>query len=165
MRLLPRPRLAVLPVLAFGCDRPSKVTRLRDEAVAAPADANRRGQLGLAYDANLFAEAARTCLEQARALDPDAARWPYHVARLTAEAGDLEGALEILAEAEARSPRFAPIHWRRGQWLLDLGRTDDAEDAFATALELSPESVPADGTVEEFGSFPAGGLVELRRSP
>ena len=35
-------------------------------------------------------------------------------------------------------PAYAPTHWRRGYWLLDLGRIDQAEQSFRNSLSAIP---------------------------
>jgi tetratricopeptide (TPR) repeat protein len=153
---------AVLSGLGAGCDRspevgppPAVELRRADPDVAAlvrsrlaeversPRDAGARGRLGQALDANSMLRAAATAYEQATALDPDEARWPYHLARIHAQLGDVTGALDAMDESVRRTSRYGPAHWHRGQWWLDLGRPDEAESAFRAALAVSPASLAA----------------------
>jgi len=102
-------------------------------------DAGARGQLGLAYEVNAFPGAALLAFEQAAALDPTDPRWPYHLARQRAAAGDVERALRDVDTAIRLAPGYAPAHWRRGKWLLDLGRLDEAEASFRECIRLEPD--------------------------
>ncbi|MCA9752649.1 MAG: tetratricopeptide repeat protein [Gemmatimonadetes bacterium] len=113
---------------------------LRDRADANPRDANAAGQLGLAYDANSLPGAALDAYETAAALNPGDPRWPYHVARLRAAEGDLEGALAALEITLRLQPDYAPAHWRHGRWAFDLGRLDEAEQAFRVCEKLEPDA-------------------------
>jgi tetratricopeptide (TPR) repeat protein len=98
-----------------------------------------RGRLGLAYDVNAFPGAALAAFEQAAALDPSDPRWLYHAARLRASGGDVERALADLDAAIRLAPNYAPAHWRRGKWLLDLGRLGEAEASFRECVRLEPD--------------------------
>jgi tetratricopeptide (TPR) repeat protein len=51
------------------------------------------------------------------------------------EAGDAQAALRPLDEALATDPAYAELHYRRGQALAALGRSDEAREAFARAVE------------------------------
>ena len=97
--------------------------------------------LAEAYDANDFLPEAAACYETALGLDlppTDAARAWYLLALVRNDLGDLGPSLDALDNAEAIDPAYAPIHWRRGYWLLDDGRTDDAEHAFDKAPTAEP---------------------------
>lgn len=128
-------------------DLDPKVKTLLDGLVQAaeksPRRADARGQLGLAYAANAIPGAARTAFEQAAALDTTDARWRYHLALAHADEGNLPLALVHLDAAIARAPDYAPAHWRRGRWLLDLGRFDEAAAAFERCVRLEPDEPAA----------------------
>jgi len=106
-----------------------------------PGDSEARARLGMAYEANAIRGAARSAYEQAVALEPDNARWRYHLAHVRAEQGELEAALEELARVVDLDAGYAPARWRRGDWLLELGRTDEAEQAYRAAVELDGQAV------------------------
>jgi tetratricopeptide (TPR) repeat protein len=108
-----------------------------------PRDAELRGQLGLACDLFMILPSARTAFEQATVLDPDDARWWYHLARMRAELGDVEAALDDVDQSIRLHPGYAPAFWRRGYWLLDLGRQDEAETAFRLAVHRDPAALAA----------------------
>ena len=95
-----------------------------------------RGRLGMAYDVNGLRDAALVTYQQAESLDPDDFRWPYFRARLIAEYGEYEQALEILSRALAIDADYAPAWLLQGTWLLELGRTDAAGIAFDQAFNL-----------------------------
>ena len=97
-----------------------------------------RGRLGLAYDANGFAEAAAATYAQAQALDGQEFLWPYLRAFAVASGGDLDGAVRAMDAALAIDAGYAPAWLQRGTWLLDLDRLDDATAAFERALGLAP---------------------------
>jgi tetratricopeptide (TPR) repeat protein len=100
-----------------------------------PGDAAARGEYGLACDLFSITPSARTAFEQAVKLDPDTARWWYHLARIRAELGEIEAALADIDTAISLETDYAPAHWRRGQWLLELGDLPAAQAAFTSALE------------------------------
>ena len=116
---------------------------LIEEIEADPASATARGRLGLAYDAGGLYRTALAAFEQATVLDPGGARWHYGRARMQAHLGDLDGALASVATARSLDGSYAPACWREGEWLLDVGRPEDAERSFRAALEKEPGALAA----------------------
>lgn len=108
-----------------------------DSVRARPRSGLVRGSLGMAYDANDFADAAAATYDQARTLAPKDFRWPYYRALLLARSGDNEEALQSLDRALDIDVNYAPAWLWRGTWLLDVGRDTDAETAFRRALDLA----------------------------
>lgn len=118
-----------------------EVLRSRLVAVYAdPASGDARGRLGMAYHVNGFDEAALTTYEQAESLQPVNAAWPYYQALLLGKRGDLSTALQRLDRAMAIDPGYAPAYLRRGRWLLDMGKFEEAAIAYqrADALGAGP---------------------------
>ena len=101
-----------------------------------PTSASRRGDLGMAYEVNGFPDAAFASYEQAEALDPNAARWPYFQALLLADRGRQPLAIAALDRAIAIDASYGPAWVRKGTWLLDLGEPALALDAFVQAESL-----------------------------
>jgi predicted Zn-dependent protease len=60
-------------------------------------------------------------------------------AEARAREGDLPGAVELLREAEQREPNDARLPFRRGEWLRELGRREEAIAAWRRALALDPQ--------------------------
>jgi tetratricopeptide (TPR) repeat protein len=112
-----------------------------DAVLQAPHDPEARARLGMAYEANAILGAAESAYEQAAALAPENARWPYHVAHVRAEQGDLAGALRELDRVEELDSGHVATYWRRGDWLLELGRLDEAEESYRHAVELDGAAV------------------------
>ena len=96
-------------------------------------------ELGMVYDANGLDDLAVPSYVRASRLLPRDARPRCHHARVLARSGRTDAALDVLDEARALAPDHAPLHWRRGRWLLHEGRLDEAELAFdrAAALDAS----------------------------
>lgn len=110
--------------------------RLEADAEAEPANAERRGELGMAQEVHGFSAAALASYQQAEVLAPDDPRWPHYQALLIAHRGDLDQALERLDRSLALDPDHAPAWLWQGTWLLDLARVDEAVAAFAKAEAL-----------------------------
>ena len=104
-----------------------------------PASAAIRGRLGIAYDANGFAEAAMQTYRQAAMLDADEFRWPYYLALLQATRGYLTAAVASVERALAIDPGYVPAWLHLGAWLLDLDRNDAAAQAYRRALALDAD--------------------------
>ncbi len=120
---------------------------LHDAAQEHPRSGERRGELAMAYDVNGFYPRAITVYGQAATLADDEFSWPYYRALLLARSNnDYEAALRSLADAIALDDGYVPAWLYRGQWLRELGRTEDAHTAFARAAELGAGAPAAVGT-------------------
>ena len=102
----------------------------------------------MAYDINEFERAAAVTYEQAQALDPKRFEWPYFRALLLGQASDYERALRALDQAAAIDSDYVPVWLWRGQWLRELGRYDEAIDAYRRASTLGAESVAEPGIAQ-----------------
>ena len=89
-------------------------------ASARPDDGAVRGNLGLAYEANGFEQAALESYRQAEALAADEFEWPYLQALLIAHQGEPEEALAHLARSLVINPDYVSSWLWRGNLLLDL---------------------------------------------
>ncbi|MCI0366655.1 MAG: tetratricopeptide repeat protein [Phycisphaerales bacterium] len=98
-----------------------------------------RARLAMIYHANGMPTLAQTTYEQTAMLDRLNPRYPYHLALLRADQGDVVAAIELIDHAISLQPTYAPSHWRRGFWLLDLERLDEAERSFRQAAQLDPK--------------------------
>ena len=116
--------------------------RLTAAVEAQPANAERRGALGMAQEVNGFADAALNSYQRAEALAPDDPRWPYYQALLIAHGGHFDAALAHLDRSLALDSEHAPAWLWRGTWLLDAARYEQALAAFARAEALGA-GVPA----------------------
>ena len=114
----------------------ARLQTLAAEAEAEPANAERRGELGMAQEVHGLSAAALASYQRAEALAPNDPRWPYYQALLMAHRGDLDEALAQLGRSLALDPNHAPAWLWRGTWLLDLARVDEAAVAFARAETL-----------------------------
>ena len=161
---LPMPRflLAIMLVLA-GCSGPAAnapapviagldaadpnvaqvLQEQLDVAMASLDDGVLRGNLGLAYEANGYEQAALASYGQAEALAPDEFEWPYLLALLVAHQGEPEQALAHLARSLKINPDYVSSWLWRGNLLLDLDQPDAALQAFEQARK-SGAGAPAD---------------------
>ena len=103
------------------------------EAKRQPTSGNLRGQLAMAYEVNGFRDAALTTYQQAEALSPKDARWPYFQALLLMKQVEPEAALIKLRRALTLKPGHIPSLMWQGTWLLDQGHLQRAEAAFNKA--------------------------------
>jgi tetratricopeptide (TPR) repeat protein len=105
------------------------------EARRQPTSGNLRGQLAMAYEVNGFRDAALTTYQQAEALSPKDARWPYFQARLLMKQVEPEVALAKLQRTLTLKPDHIPSLMWQGTWLLDQGHWQRAEAAFNKAKQ------------------------------
>ena len=133
-----------LPTVPAGdaeAELKASLQALHDAAADAPASADRRGELAMAYDVNGFQQRAIVVYGQAAALAPDEVLWPYFRALLLARTNaDHTGALAALATAIALDDSYVPAWLARGEWLREVGQAEEARTAFERAAELGAGS-------------------------
>ena len=116
---------------------------LRRAAAAEPQDADKRGELGFALEANGMPKAAIRTYLQAERLATNAPRWSYLAAVTSAQLGEVDAALAALDRSLAIDASYVPAYLYRGAWLLDLGRVDEARAAYEHATRLQPDNTVA----------------------
>ena len=135
---------------------------LRTSVLTLPGHGEMRGRLAMAYDINEFTQAAVATYEQAEMLDPKRFAWPYFRALLLGKMNDYPGALEAMDQAIAIDADYVPTWMWRGEWLRELGRYDEANEAYLRAEALGAESVAVPGRVQILlDKGHAGEAVEL----
>ena len=133
-----------------GMDSPDEELRhylneLMQSIRALPASGLPRGRLGMAFEANGFLAPALASYDQAAMLAPEDFRWPYFGALLAGREGRFQEALDRLESALAIDADYAPAWLWRGDWLLQLGRSEAARNAFRQAETLGAETQAAFG--------------------
>lgn len=130
-----------LPDYVSGFD-PS-VRQLVEEAHrelrADASDPNRWMKLGMAFEAHSEAGQAVPLYEEALVLAPNKARWWYRLAMARQGSDQLEAALEAMDQVVALNDRYAPAHWRRGLWLLETAKEEEARASFQRSLQVDPQ--------------------------
>lgn len=115
-----------------------RIRAAADEVRADPQDPARWAGLGMTYEANELHSLALQCY--ARALDAaPSARWWYRSAITHSKLGQMEEAARDMRRSIAERGDYAPSHWRLGSYLFDLGRFDEARDAYQQATRIDPE--------------------------
>ncbi len=143
--MIPADAPAIRPPTDGGMDPRARqlVDRYADGADADPVNAGVRRQVALALQANGAADAAGRAWDQVLAMTPgDASAW-YHRARLRKDAGDLDGALADIGRSIELAPGEPTPLARRGTWLIEAGRLEDAEADFRAAANLDRDYRPA----------------------
>ncbi|NIM00415.1 MAG: tetratricopeptide repeat protein [Acidobacteria bacterium] len=116
------------------------IRELRQGVEAGPRDGNKRGELGIALEANGLPRAAVRTYHQAEDLATGDPRWSYLSSVTLAQLGELDEALAAVDRSLALDPSYVPAHLYRGTWLFDLGRVDEARAAFEQATRLEPDN-------------------------
>ncbi|MFK7886396.1 MAG: tetratricopeptide repeat protein [Gammaproteobacteria bacterium] len=101
------------------------------------------GKLGLHYQAHQQQEAAAACFLNARLLNPNDARWPYHLAVLREETGNFDDALALYTTALKLAPDNTAGQIRAGLLHVQLGDLEAAHETLSGALEVRPDSAAA----------------------
>lgn len=99
-----------------------------------PNSAEAWGQYGEILMAHEWNSEALICFDQAAKLNPKEMRWPY-LAAILLDRQDPTLALAKYDIAKELDSGYAPLWMRRGNTLLGLNRTDEAEASFKKALE------------------------------
>lgn len=115
----------------------------RPEGAPRPEVGQALGFLGQIYQALDLPEAAEKAYAQARDLVPRDPRWTYYLGLLYNGRGELEAALAEYDRFATARPELALVPLRRGEALLNLGRLEEAAEAFRRAQELAPEEMGA----------------------
>ncbi|MBI1830384.1 MAG: tetratricopeptide repeat protein [Planctomycetes bacterium] len=116
----------------------------RETLVKSPRSLEAWARLAMVLHAHKFAEPAMTCYAAASALDDDNPVWPYLHAALLHEGPNPEAALPLFEQAARLATRDSPMpRLRHGELLLELGRIEDAQKAFAKALADDKHNVHA----------------------
>lgn len=103
-----------------------------------PRDATAWGALAQAYEVASINAEAEQCYSVAAELQPRDAKPRYRAAICASREGELDRALGRIDEVLELEPSYGPAWRRRGTWLLELGRTDEARTAFEKVQELLP---------------------------
>jgi len=137
--------LAVSPPDLSGLESAvaAQISEMRSLADKQNADPRAWGDLGQAYLAYGFNDAAADCFTKAAGLDPRDYRWPYLLGAAEQAAGRLDAAADGFSRALKLAPDAAAGWVHLGEIRLLQGRLDDAEAALRKALEVPGTSAAA----------------------
>jgi len=130
---------ANLPIRPSLQGWPSELNDQVDEATAVASGYihSVRGLIALSrlYHANGFYNAALSCYDGLRVLEPGQARWWHLEANILAEFGRATDAIPLYREAIARDPQYRASRIKLGELLLRTNRPDEAAKVFDDALQ------------------------------
>jgi tetratricopeptide (TPR) repeat protein len=120
-----------------------RVRNLQSQIDLNPANAVARTQLAEIWLARRRPRRAIPQLEQALERDPSSAEHKYLLGLARLRAGDAEGSLAPLSEALAKDPkvRYGSAYLAIGDALFDVGRLDEAIDAYERYLKINTSSL------------------------
>ena len=134
---IPRPILeAADPAVVLAID--DAESRVRQ----APQSANTWGNLGLVLYAQSYAAEGVECFRRATALDDRSWRWPFFAAVARSHVAP-EQAAELMEEAIRRDPAAVWPRLLRAEWLVPLGRAEEARIDYDALLAASPDHARA----------------------
>jgi tetratricopeptide (TPR) repeat protein len=150
------PLIAAIAVIGFLCRRwlpdpflffkySGRVTRLQEEIAANPYNAAAQRELALIYLEKRRPRRAVPLLAAAIERDQESADLQYHLGRALVGCGRWQEAVDHLVVAVTLDPRLAygDPYLRAGDALLELGRFEDAEEAFGRVDAVNVSSVEA----------------------
>lgn len=135
--VIPRPDLAGAdPQVVLAIDDAADRVRVNPGAAAA------WGELGLVLYAQAYGDEAVACFKRATALDGRTWRWPFFTAAARSHLDPGEGA-DLMQEAIRRDPTAVWPRLLRAEWLVALGRGEEARAEFEALLAVSPDHARA----------------------
>ncbi|MFT5288785.1 MAG: tetratricopeptide (TPR) repeat protein [Planctomycetota bacterium] len=105
---------------------------------ASPRDGSLWGELGLRYEQHKLHVQALECYTVAAGQLPDNAMWPYRAAFVCGSLSDPQAALEWIDRSLGIDSSYITSSYRKGRWLLDLGRLEEARAAFQLVTNVAP---------------------------
>jgi tetratricopeptide (TPR) repeat protein len=121
----------------------AQISEMRSLAAAQSADPRAWGDLGQAYLAYGFNDAAADCFSKAAGLDPKEYRWPYLLGAAEQAAGRLDEAAAGFTQALTLAPDAAAGWVHLGEIRLLQGRLGEAETALRKAFAIPATSAAA----------------------
>lgn len=151
----PKPQEEVSPQIDVGPPPVVEKTDLMDPAVvgfltecvaavnAAPGDAEKRQDLGIAYEANTIWSLAEQAYDQVLELTPDDAQWRFRRGVVRMANGKLDAALTDLGAAAEAYKNTPVVQARYGDALRVAGELEKAEAAWRQAIAAEESQQPA----------------------
>ena len=134
---IPRPDLAGAdPLVVLAIDDAEVRVRMTPESAAA------WGDLGLVLYAQSYGQEAVECFRRATALDERTWRWPFFAAAASSHLAPADG-VTLMEKAIQRDPKAVWPRLLRAEWLVTLGRGDEARADYESLLAVSPEHARA----------------------
>lgn len=118
------------------------LTRIARDVAAAPYDASRRAELGLAFAANNLWTEARQCFLDANRLGEPGPLPALYAAAALVEGGNIAQASAEWRDVTRHFPDFAPAWQRLGTVLIQLGDLPGAAEAFTNVTRIAPREWP-----------------------
>ena len=95
-------------------------------------------ELGMVFETERMRSLAVECYQQAAHLEPNEARWWFHVATAFGKLGQHEEAIASIERSIELEDSYAPSHARLGSFHLDRGELEPALSAFERAQAVDP---------------------------
>ena len=134
---VPRPDLAGAdPLVVLAIDEAEARVR------TTPGSAEAWGNLGLMLYAQSYGREAVACFERATALDDRTWRWPFFAAAASSHLSPADG-VTLMEEAIRRDPKAVWPRLLRAEWLVTLGRGDEARTDYEALLAVAPDHARA----------------------
>ena len=118
------------------------IEQFADAVDANPNNPKPRMELGMTYEGATLNKLAEQTYKQYTTQFPERLIGWYRLAIVQERMGELEKAIESLAEgAKYAPPKMDSPHWQLGLWLIDVGRIEEAKKHLVTAASIKPNSL------------------------
>ena len=142
----PTPASFVIPepdISTFESIVQMEITRIRNQAVAAPDDPEAIGMLAMFFHTYAMLNAAEICYTRAAELAPNKFDWQYYLGKIQNIRGRPEMAVKTFENSRATSNDYPPMLIELGVLYARQGRLDEAFSVLTTAVQRDPNSYQA----------------------
>jgi tetratricopeptide (TPR) repeat protein len=134
----PLPPLPTVNTNEFSSSIRSEIERELTAAKAAPQDGARSGRLGMLLHAHDRMEAAMTCYDRARLLQPEEYRWIYLSGVIHASLSRNQEAADLFRKVLEQKPEDVPAQLRLADALLVAGKYGDSRKNYESVAQRRP---------------------------
>ncbi len=138
------------------------VKKMHSEALEKPESDQSVGRLGMTFQANFFYDEAERCYNRAMNLNQREWRWPYYVALINEELGDVQSTIANLNKVLEKNPNIAEAWYRLGNAYLKLNQYQEALRSYKNVLTKQPFKSSNNNIVfSNKGAFPLKAFASL----
>ncbi|MCB0730598.1 MAG: DUF3808 domain-containing protein [Ignavibacteriae bacterium] len=138
------------------------VQKMHEAALENPSSDHAIGQLGMTFQANFFNKEAERCYNRAMNLNDREWIWPYYIAIINEEIGDVSITISNLEKVVERNPNIAEAWYRLGNAYLKQNENKKALASFNEVLNKKPYN-PSNDIIKfsNKGAFPLAAFATL----
>jgi tetratricopeptide (TPR) repeat protein len=138
------------------------VKKMHSEALGKPESDQSIGRLGMTFQANFFYEEAERCYNRAMNLNQREWLWPYYVALIKEELGDVQTTIVNLNKVLEINPNISEAWYRLGNAYVKLNQFQKALNSYKNVLSKEPFKSSNNNIIfSNKGAFPLKAFASL----